>query len=125
MTITHLPTPAKPKRRRRVRCEFCNELYHRNDDAPFRGVCSVCWPAFCEIERLEHFGLLLGGWQDYHHIIAPLARNNCDLVLDTAGSTAFYAIYRWLSPDDKTEALKQVHRIAVENRRGSMRLVSG
>ena len=123
MTTRQLTTtPTKPKRRQR--CEFCSDLYHPEPDIAIRNVCPTCRPAMIEVWRLEYEKLLAGPWREYQAVVAPLARGQADLVLVDDVATRFHAVWRLVPEDQKPRIGREIKRLAAENRRASMQVVT-
>jgi hypothetical protein len=112
--------PLRRPKRRRCRCDFCGELYL--PERGIRGLCNTCWPAFIEVGQCPSMGLL-GDWEAYKHVIAPLARGFADLVLCDAVSTRFHAGWRLLNEQQRAIAGAEISRLAVESRRRSLRII--
>lgn len=115
----------RPKRRRRQRCEFCNELFHREGPGCWRGVCHTCYPAMIEVSQLESGNELAGPWREYQAVIPALARGDADLVLKDGVATKFHARWRLLDERGKAVVGAEIKRLAVQNRRASMQVVRG
>ena len=123
MTTRQLTTtPTKHKRRQR--CKFCSELYHPAPDRAARNVCPICYPAMLEVWNLGYAKLLACDWREYQAVIAPLARGQIDLVLVDAVATRFHAVWRLVPEDQKPRIGREIKRLAAENRRASMQVVT-
>lgn len=121
--MTNVTQLQRPKRRRRQRCEFCNELYHPEPDMAMRNVCSVCRPALFEVVNLEHGNELAGPWREYQAVIPSLARGKANLVLKDRTATRFHAGWRLLDEQGRQVVGAEIKRLSVQNRRQSMKVV--
>lgn len=117
--MTNVTQLQRPKRKRRQRCEFCNELFEPY--AALRNVCPTCWPAMREVLELE--SELAGPWREYQAVIPALARGKADLVLKDRTATRFHAGWRLLDERGKEVVGAEIKRLSVQNRRASMQVV--
>ena len=100
------------KRRRRDRCEFCDELFHHEGTGYWRGVCPTCYPAMLEVWQLDEGKELAGPWREYQAVIPALARGEADLVLRDRTATRFHAGWRLLDEQGRQVVGAEIKRLS-------------